>query len=33
MWHVFEAYPVPEAEESLKEVAAFLRARMANAPR
>ena len=29
MWHVFEAYPVPEADESLKEVAAFLRVRMA----
>lgn len=33
MWHVFEAYPVPEADESLKEVAAFLRARMASGPR
>jgi acetyl esterase/lipase len=33
MWHVFEAYPVPEGEESLIEVAAFLRARMASGTR
>ncbi|MEM6906562.1 MAG: alpha/beta hydrolase fold domain-containing protein [Pseudomonadota bacterium] len=26
MWHVFEAYPVPEAKASLSEIAAFLRA-------
>ncbi|MEM6905189.1 MAG: hypothetical protein AAF568_04795 [Pseudomonadota bacterium] len=27
MWHVFEAYPVPEAKASLSEIAAFLKAR------
>ena len=26
MWHVFEFYPIPEAEVSIGEIAAFLRA-------
>ncbi|MCP4767070.1 MAG: hypothetical protein GY875_12450 [Gammaproteobacteria bacterium] len=25
MWHVFEFYPIPEAEQSLREVAEFIR--------
>ncbi|HEY5739206.1 MAG TPA: alpha/beta hydrolase [Gammaproteobacteria bacterium] len=27
MWHVFEYYPIPEAEQSLRDIAAYLEAR------
>ncbi len=33
MWHVFEAFPIPESDESLKEAAAFLKARSGSAIR
>ena len=31
MWHVFEFYPIPEANLSIREVAAFVRAQMSAA--
>ena len=27
MWHVFEYYPIPEAEQSLRDIAAYIEAR------
>ena len=28
LWHVFEFYPIPEAEQSLAEIAGFIRDHM-----